>query len=201
MLAPPEEKLVRQLQAARPEACEWFVRTNYAAVYRFLAHLTRDSHLAEDLTQETFATAWAKLAGFAGHSTLRTWLHRIAYRKFADAWRSRRRHAVATARLTSRQPDNMASDPLGEVMRDESERRLYDAVQALERSERVVIVCRYLHGLSLQEVAEIVDEPVGTVKWRVHEALTELRHRFELESDGDHEQRRCKTGRPGGVIT
>ena len=85
MTEPDDQRLVNDLRAGRRDACAELVRAHYQAVYRFLVHLTRDVHRAEDLTQETFAAAWEKRATFEGRSTPATWLHRIAYTKFIDA--------------------------------------------------------------------------------------------------------------------
>jgi RNA polymerase sigma-70 factor (ECF subfamily) len=68
---------LNQLRAGNHEARVEFVDNHYQAVYRFLVHLTRDVHQAEDLTQETFAAAWEKIDTFRGGASLATWLHRI----------------------------------------------------------------------------------------------------------------------------
>src|SRR5436305_14025797 len=101
MTEPDPERQVRNLRAGRPEACAELVRAHYPAVYRFLVHLTRDVHQAEDLTQEAFAAAWEKIATFQGRAALATWLHRIAYTKFIDA----RRAAQRAAGLRERRPN------------------------------------------------------------------------------------------------
>src|SRR4051812_16243144 len=99
------------------------VRAHYQGVYRFLAHLTRDVHKAEDLTQETFAAAWRNWASFQGKSAWATWLHRIAYTKFIDAQRAERRGAAFRERLGT--PDIVSADPLDSMMADDETRRLY----------------------------------------------------------------------------
>src|ERR671935_2108342 len=86
-----EKKLIQRAKSADAQACTQVVHDHYERVYHLLAHLTRDPHRAEDLCQETFAAAWAKLDGFAGDSSIGTWLHRIAYRKFLDWLRTRKR--------------------------------------------------------------------------------------------------------------
>ena len=91
MTKPDDRRLLNSLRAGRSEAFAELVRSHYQAVYRFLLHMVRDVHRAEDLTQETFATAWERMATFQGRSTLATWLHRIAYTKFIDGQRSDRR--------------------------------------------------------------------------------------------------------------
>jgi RNA polymerase sigma-70 factor (ECF subfamily) len=170
---PDDQRLVRDIRAGRPEACAELVRAHYQAVYRLLVHLTRDAHQAEDLTQETFAAAWEKVATFQGRAALATWLHRIAYTKFIDAQRAHRRAAAVRERLTG--PKDAPADPFDSAVADDEARRLYRALDALDAPERTVLVLHYLQGLSYREMATVLDEPTGTVKWRTGEALNRLR--------------------------
>jgi RNA polymerase sigma-70 factor, ECF subfamily len=168
-----DQRLLSDLRAGRPEACAALVRAHYQAVYRLLVHLTRDVHQAEDLTQETFTTAWEKIATFQGRSTLATWLHRIAYTKFIDAQRAQRRAVGMRERLSS--PKESPADPLDTAMAGDEAQRLYRALEELDTLARTVLVLHYLQGLSYREMASVLDEPTGTVKWRTAEALNQLR--------------------------
>jgi RNA polymerase sigma-70 factor (ECF subfamily) len=170
---PDDQRLLRDLRAGRREACAELVRGHYQAVYRFLVHLTRDVHQAEDLTQETFAAAWEKVATFQGRAALATWLHRIAYTKYIDAQRARRRAAELLERLPGVQA--APAGPLDAVVADDEARHLYRALHGLDAPERTVLVLHYLQGLSYREMAAVLDEPAGTVKWRTAEALHRLR--------------------------
>ncbi|HEV3259689.1 MAG TPA: RNA polymerase sigma factor [Gemmataceae bacterium] len=194
MTVPDDQSLLSNLRAGRPEACAEMVRAHYQRVYRFLVHLTRDVHQAEDLTQETFAAAWEKIATFQGRATLGTWLHRIAYTKFIDAQRAARRAAGLLERLTS--PKVSPADPLDTVIADDEARRLYRALHRLDAPERTVLVLHYLQGLSYREMASVLDEPTGTVKWRTREALNRLRAKLRDEVP-DHAPR--KTAEPGPI--
>jgi RNA polymerase sigma factor (sigma-70 family) len=106
---------------------------------------------------------------------LGTWLHRIAYGKFVDAWRSNRRH-VAWVEHLKREVAN-SPDPTPPALAEASDesRLLYAALERLEENDRVPLVLHYLQGLSYREMAEVFDEPAGTVKWRVSQALERLR--------------------------
>jgi RNA polymerase sigma-70 factor (ECF subfamily) len=190
-----DERLLSDLRAGQPEACAELVRDHYPAVYRFLLHLTRDVHEAEDLTQETFAAAWQKLAGFRGGATLATWLHRIAYTKFIDAHRAGRRAAELRERLSD--PRFAPADPFDVVMADDEARHLYQALDRLGVPERTVLVLHYLQGLSYREMADVTGEPAGTVKWRTAEALDSLRTLLTNEVS-EHAPRRATE--PGPVI-
>jgi RNA polymerase sigma-70 factor (ECF subfamily) len=189
-----DPRLLVNLCAGRPEACAELVRSHYPAVYRFLLHLTRDVHEAEDLTQETFIAAWQRISKFKGRSTLATWLHRIAYTKFIDSKRAKRRAAGMLPRLA----DGKASpiDPLNAAMAIDEAKHLYETLDALDLPERAVLVLHYLQGLSYREMAVVLDEPTGTVKWRTGEALNRLRALLS-EEVSDHATR--TTARPGPV--
>jgi RNA polymerase sigma-70 factor (ECF subfamily) len=190
---PDDQRLLRNLRAGRPEACAELIRAHYQAIYRWLVHLTRDVHLAEDLTQETFTAAWERLATFQGRATLATWLHRIAYTKFIDAQRAQQRSARVRERLPSRAMS--PSDPLDAAMADDEAQHLYRALDGLDTPERTVLVLHYLQGLSYREMADVLDEPSGTVKWRTAAALSRLRALL-CDEDSDHAPRTTSEAGP-----
>lgn len=132
-----------------------------------MAYLTRDTSLAEELTQETFASAWASIDSFKGRALIGTWLHRIAYHKFIDSTRRLQRDA---ALMDGLEPQNDAapasSDPFHQLAADENYRLLYEAMRRLKSPEYIVIVLHYIQGLSFRQAAKVLDQPVGTVKWQ-----------------------------------
>lgn len=192
-----EKHLREGIRAGRREACEQFVRANYAAVYRFLVHLTRDASLSEDLTQETFASAWQKIGDFEGKARLATWLHQIAYRKLLNVWRSRQRRAVLAMHLALHRSDAEQPSPADALMANERSRRLSGAVQSLREAERLLIVLHYFQGLSYHEMATVLGEAVGTLKWRTSRALTQLKEL--LSANIDHENATNRTMQKGDV--
>jgi RNA polymerase sigma-70 factor (ECF subfamily) len=146
----------------------------YGSVYRFLLFLSRDAHLAEDLTQEVFASAWRGIAGFRGKSSIRTWLHRIAYHAFLDAQRrcERDKAAVGALRGGDRGP---AEDPLSGIVAGETLSQLSRAMKELDVEERMTLLLHYSDGLSYREMAEVLGRPDGTLKWITSRALEKLR--------------------------
>lgn len=180
MTGPNEQRLLKEIRAGRREACAELVRLHYQAVYRFLRHLTRDIHQAEDLTQETFATVWEKVASFEGRASLATWLHRIAYRKFVDSRRALKRTENVLDRLVVTQATS--AEPGDAALADDEAQQLYQALDRLEAADRTLLVLHYLQGLSYREMAVVLDEPDGTVKWRTHLALNRLRELLPNEA-------------------
>lgn len=170
------KRQIKDIREGQREAWEAIICRNYKLIYRFLAYLTSDASLAEDLTQETFVSAWANITRFKGRASLGTWLHRIAYHKFVDSRRNSERHVASMSGLQQGQRDVPETlNPLYRLMADEHSRLLYEAIHRLESFEYVAIVLHYIQGLSFREMAKVLDEPVGTVKWRTSRALKKLR--------------------------
>jgi len=141
-----------------------------------MLYLAGDANLAEDLTQETFVSAWANIESFKASVPLRIWLHRIAYHKFIDSRRKLKRDTALMARLKEHNDSvSETSNPLRRLVADERSRILYEAVGNLNLPENLVIVLHYIQGLSFREMAKVLDESVGTVKWRTSRALKRLR--------------------------
>jgi RNA polymerase sigma-70 factor (ECF subfamily) len=152
-------------------AAETLVSQTQQSVWRMLAHLTsRD--VAEDLTQETYARAFASLTRFRGDSSARTWLLAIARRVAADHLRRRRtRPAVVTAGDWQRRAEqNQPRLPgLEETI------ALRQALARLVPERREAFVLTQIIGLSYAEAAEVCDCRVGTIRSRVARARDDLR--------------------------
>ncbi|MBP7052127.1 MAG: RNA polymerase sigma factor [Phycisphaerae bacterium] len=172
-----ERRTLKALRQGRREAYVEVVDTHYRSVYRFLLFLGGDAHLAEDLTQEVFASAWRSLDGFRGDSSIRTWLHRIAYHAFLDAQRRRERDKTLAGALSGCDCD-VADDPLAGIVADECVSQVALALQGLDLDERTALLLHYVDGQSYREMARTLRRPNGTVKWITSRALENLRKRL-----------------------
>jgi RNA polymerase sigma-70 factor (ECF subfamily) len=166
--------MLKALREGRREAYEDVIEAHYASIYRLLLFLTRDASLAEDMTQEVFASAWGAIQGFRGDASVKTWLRRIAYNLFVDAQRRRKRDESLAGKLGEGDP-GAAADPLSQIMTDEHLGRMYRAMDDLDGEERAVLLLHYLDGLSYEEMARVLHRPSGSLKWIVHQALERLR--------------------------
>ena len=132
--------------------------------------------MAEELTQETFACAWENIGTFRGRASLATWLHKIAYRKFIDSKRRiKRDNALAEALKTQKNGVSQDRDPFHTIAKDEHQQLLYDALKQLDSPDCTIIVLHYIQGMTYRQLAKILAEPKGTVKWRTNSALKKLR--------------------------
>jgi RNA polymerase sigma-70 factor, ECF subfamily len=174
-----DNALVSRILAGNHEACVELIGQYHAPIYRLLVHLSRDAHLAEDLAQETFLAAWTKIASFNRASSLNTWLHAIAYRKFIDAHRRHERTVTTRTDDSFHQAQSNTPNPYDSALASEQAVSLYRALDRLKPAERDVVVLHYLQGLSYEEMSAVLSEPTGTVKWRTRQALEHLRSALE----------------------
>lgn len=153
-----------------------FVRATQTDVWRMCTHLGSPA-TAEDLTQETYARAFASLHRFAGRSSARTWLLGIARRVCADAVR------LAVRERSVKASGGLAHDPAEGVA-------LYALLDALDTDRREAFVLTQLIGLSYAEAADVCGCPVGTIRSRVARARADLVQGFG--ATGRHGARRSQ---------
>ncbi len=149
---------------------------HYKPIYNFLAYLSGDRTVAEDLTQETFLAALSGINSYKNLASLKTWLYRIAYHKFIDLQRKRMREV--DLRNDCEQNICLVSkvtEPINKLISDESLYCMSQAMRKLDLNEHSVIVLHYIQSLSFNEMALILDEPVGTVKARTSRTLAKLK--------------------------
>jgi len=159
-------EIAKRIAQGDAEATEKFVRDQYASVYRAMRHLTRHREDAEDLTQQAFISARSKIDTFRGASSLKTWIHRIAFNEYAQ-WKRQRRQ-TSPLKL-----DHAKDEPgYGAFVASES---LLESLAALPDKLREAIILHEVEGLSVDEVAQIMRVPSGTVKARLFYARRRLR--------------------------
>ncbi len=146
------------------EAFEVFAGEHYPGVLALLGHLTGSRDEAADLTQQTFVSARRHLGSLRNESSLKGWLYRIAYREFL--------HWLREAR-TDNGPIPEDYPSASEVGPDAMV--LAGAIRSLPEEQRAAFVLRFVHELSVFEVAAVLDIPIGTVKSRCHLARQRLR--------------------------
>ncbi len=161
-----DDALVKRILGGDRTAGEQFVTEHYPRIYRLLRHLTGRVEDAEDLTQQTFVKAWQALGTFKGESSLATWLHRIAYHEYTHYLRSRRDHAPLDDAADV--PDDHAARELEAVL-------VRRALAQLSSEHRETFLLYHVQGLSVPEVAAVLDVPAGTVKSRLFTARQRLR--------------------------
>jgi len=175
------ELLQRHLDGDR-EAFEALVRLYQRELFSFLVRFTGDTSLAEDVFQETFLQLHVSAATFDTSRPLKPWLFTIAANKARDALRSRGRKQGApldalvagSEDQRTRYADLLAGEiPAPDEKLTNMERRqaVEEIVRQMPESLQVVLLLSYFHDLSYNEIAEVLQIPLGTVKSRLHAAV------------------------------
>jgi RNA polymerase sigma-70 factor (ECF subfamily) len=164
--------LIRATQAGSQEAFHSLVARYHLLVLWTAQALLADSASAEDVAQEAWISAWRALDRFDQSRPFRPWLLRIV----TNCCRKQARRAVPQIALDSAHDDQIVEeDLLTHVIRQEEIAALDAVIASLPAIQRQVIELRYRAELDLTEIAMVLDLPLGTVKSRLHRALTAIR--------------------------
>lgn len=156
-----------------PEELHKLVVEHGDAIYRLALSVVRDSSLAEDIAQETLVKAWLALPSFRGDSSLRSWVLRIAHNTAVSTLRTRRAVVIDPHDLPEREtrPDRSVE---AHVQSDAVMDEFVAALETLDELSRSIVVLRELEGLSYEEIAEVLNVPMPTVKTRLLRARRRL---------------------------
>lgn len=165
-----EHRLIVAAQQGDRSAFARLVEHYWDRLYRWIYHLTRDCHTAEDLVQESFLKAFAGLKKFQAGTNFSAWLFRIAHNNFAN-------HCRASAREREALPEDLPDQrqgPLEESVSAEELRNVAQAIQRLPSEFRAALLLRIEEDLSFREIAEVLGLTEETARWRVFKARQKL---------------------------
>ena len=144
---------------------------------------------AEDVVQETFLRVYSNLHRFDENQKFSTWIYRIGTNLCIDRLRRRKQTYSLDAEVSENEGADwysmLPSDdrtPEGELILSETQEQVRKAIDALPEKYKSAVILRYLHDMSLQEISEILNMPVTTVKTRVHRGREYLRERLEKQT-------------------
>jgi RNA polymerase sigma-70 factor (ECF subfamily) len=193
-----DEELVASATAGDLEAFNQLVtrweRPIYALAYRTLGR----EEDARDVAQEAFMRAYRGLRGFKGEAKFSSWLYRITLNLCRD-WMRKERRAPIVQVPEGTDPVDLAdaqASPLESVEDLVARREMSDAVSRamaeLPEEQRTAIMMKEYHGLTFQEIADILNCPLSTVKTRLYQGLSVLRRRLERRQAEEASLRRAK---------
>ncbi len=154
------------------------MRAHQEPVFRLAYLLLGDPDEADDITQETLVRAYRALKRFDAERPLRPWLLRIASNLTRNRHRSMGRYLATLTRFARRDPDGIKQTTL--ELEDDSQ-ALWQAVRQLAEPFQEAIYMRYFLDMSESEMVDALDVPTGTIKSRLHRALSKLRGIIERD--------------------
>ena len=173
--------LVARVKLGDKRAFEMLVIKYQRRIERLIGRMVRDVDLVQDIAQETFIRAYRALPQFRGESAFYTWLYRIAVNTAKKALVDLKRDPlVSESALASRDEDDETSRVENELTDGETPDALLAskeiaatvnaAIEALSEDLRQAITLREIEGLSYEEIAEVMNCPIGTVRSRIFRA-------------------------------
>lgn len=180
-----DQLLVERVQQGDKVAFDLLVRKYQHKIVQLVTRYLRDPVEAQDVAQEAFIKAYRALPSFRGDSAFYTWLYRIAIN-------TAKNHLVAMSRrppsddIDAQDAEQFSGDtslkeyatPEHMLLRDEIERTISAAIEALPEELRTAIILRELEGLSYEEIAQAMECPIGTVRSRIFRAREAIETRL-----------------------
>jgi RNA polymerase sigma-70 factor (ECF subfamily) len=156
------------------------VRRYQDRLFTALMHVASSRDEAEDVVQDAFIQAYLKLSSFERQSSFYTWLYRIAFNTAISRRRRKRVEAsVEQAKdATGDEPADHSERPHDRLLREERATIIQRALGELSEDHRVILVLREMEGCDYEEISQILDLPVGTVRSRLHRARLQLKEQL-----------------------
>ncbi|MEP6491498.1 MAG: RNA polymerase sigma factor [bacterium] len=172
----PVDDVVRRAQQGDVQAFEALYRSNAAAIYALCRRMLGDEQQARELVQDVFVHAWERLTSFRGHSSLATWLHRLAVNVVLERLRSSKRDAL---RLID-DPDEAAFGSRSMDGQIDARMDLDRAVAQLPGGARAVFVLHDMQGYSHDEISQMTGIAPGTARAQLFRARRALARLLDL---------------------
>jgi len=181
-----DENLLTLIAHGDKEALECFYERFSTQVFSLARYMLKDEAIAEEIAQDVFLAVWQKAGTFkANRGSPKGWLMSIAHHRVIDHVRSAKRARASMDRMAQ----EMASMEMLYQVRTEDEafrsierQEIAKALQTIPEAQRTVILMSYFQGYSQSEIAEILEQPLGTVKTRIRLGMQKLRSIFKNEA-------------------
>lgn len=172
-----DQELVEQVQKGNKNAFNLLVIRHQNKVMNIVSRYVKNSGDVADVTQEAFIKAYRALPNFRGESAFYTWLYRIAVNSAKNYLTSQGRKPPASDVDASEADYYDGSEALKEnasperkLLSDELQQKLFSTIESLPEDLRSAITLREIEGLSYEEIASVMECPVGTVRSRIFRA-------------------------------
>ena len=195
-MADDERRLLERLWRRDEAAFNELVRRHQGPVFRLLERMLGNAAEAEDVAQDVFVSAFKAIDGFRGDSALGTWLYRIA----ANHGKNRLKYLARRGKTGLRELDEQvaavtaAADarpitPVEQVESQEAQDHLQQAFASLDEEQRLLLSLRDMENMSYEEIRQVTELPIGTVKSKLHRARLALHERFMVLQQGQRPSR------------
>jgi RNA polymerase sigma-70 factor (ECF subfamily) len=172
--------LIERMRIGQERALEELYEATVGKLYALASAILRSAEDTEEIVCETYAYAWANASRFdASRANALGWLLMLCRSRALDRLRQRRATATALDVVALRETDSSADQPFDILSLMQQRTSVHAALAQLTPERRHLVSLAFLQGLSHQEIADVTNLPLGTVKSHVRRALTQLREALE----------------------
>ena len=202
-----ERDLIRRAKQGDMLAFEELILNHEKIVYNVALRMMNHSEDARDISQEVFLKAYRNLANFDERSAFSTWLYRITHNTCIDEMRKRKGKQSYSLEeelenedgSMQRQIADEGDTPEESLLREEQKSEILQALDTLSEEHKAAIILRDVKGLSYEEISEILELSLGTVKSRISRARNQLKTeilKMREQSEKSVRHKKGKEGRP-----
>ena len=176
--AAEDRTLIQQAVRGNARAFELLMRRHEGRMYSLASRMCGNREDAQDCVQDAMLRIYRALSRFKGESSFSTWVYRITMNACLDELRRRRQHAGVSLDFLLENgwtPTDEINSPEESALNAERRQAICDAILCLPEDMRATIILREIHGLSYDEIAQVLSANVGTVKSRISRARERLR--------------------------
>lgn len=170
-----ERDLILRCQSRDENAFESLISTYEAKIYNLCFYTLKNREDAMDATQEASIKIYRYINSFRGNSSISTWIYRITYNTCMDYIKKRKINIVSYEEVVNVE-DNISSKVEAIVEKKELKDKIKECILKLNSEHRTIILLRDINGLSYQEIADILNIEMGTVKSRISRAREALKN-------------------------
>ncbi len=181
-----DQELIKMTLKGKKNSFDEIVLRYSTKVYSLILRMLRDPILAEDLTQDTFLRAYRSLDKYNPEYPFNNWILKIASNLCIDNVRKNKKADFTDSdKELTFLPQTVYSDPQEALLDKEVSQELSKALLNLPVKYRLVILLRYLEGLKYEEIASMLEEPLGTIKTKLYRARWLLKDYFFQKKEGE----------------
>jgi len=168
-----EENLIARAKEGDRYAFEILINNNFSTLKGYVLKLTCNKDLTEDIVQDTLLSAVVHIHSFTPKAKFSTWLIKIATNKYMDHLRKNKETDI----LLDVVPSSYSVED--EVIKKEELKAVLEILKTMPSDKRTVFILKHYYGYSYEEISELVNCPIGTVRSRLHYGIKEIISKFK----------------------
>ena len=172
-----EDLIVSYFQSGKKkEALDSLINSHGRSIYNIALFMVNETSAAEDITHDVFLRIFKGLSRFKGEAKLSTWIYRITHNVCYDYLKRKKKWKHEDLEiLDGKKADFFNPDPQDSYFKEWTQKTVRSAVQELPESQRMAITLHYFHSLRYEDIANIMNVSIGTVKSNIHRGKQHLK--------------------------